>query len=226
LPNENLPDVLVYPTVESAAKTLEAGRIDWLFIRINQWDEYQHVVAKRKTPTHRPYQQGPANQPQQTDQNVDQYGHENKIQGTRPHTVFLSGHAEKCTDHLDTVLDAHLQPPYRASRLAKIWNRLSDRDFTPRPLDFFFLKTHARYIPIRYSDLCQVQTFGRELWIETRHTEYRITTSLAAFQARLPIPLARVRRGWLVNEAYDPDPPQPTTKPFFRPTSSNNYPRH
>jgi DNA-binding LytR/AlgR family response regulator len=122
--------------------------------------------------------------------------------------VFLSGRMEKCTGHLGFLLDAHLQPPYRASKVAKCWSKLLSPDLARRPLDFFFLKTQARYVPIRYSELKQVRRFYNELRIQTRATEYRITGSLAAFQARLPIPLARVRRGLLVNEAYEPDPPK------------------
>jgi DNA-binding LytR/AlgR family response regulator len=120
-----------------------------------------------------------------------------------PKVVFLSGRADKCTSHLESILDAHLQPPYRASRLAKAFKKLSGPDFTPQPLDFFFLKTHARYTPIRYEDLVQVERRRRDLLIETRQTEYRITSTLAAFQNRLPIPLSRVRRGKLINEQYN-----------------------
>ena len=76
-------------------------------------------------------------------------------------------------------------------------------DFTPQPLDFIFLKNKSRYLPVRYSDLKQVRRVFHELHIQTRQAEYIITGSLPAFQARLPIPLVRVRRGLLVNEAFD-----------------------
>jgi DNA-binding LytR/AlgR family response regulator len=172
------PNVIVSLDVKPAADLLATEPVDWLFIRINQWDDYQRLVFTHQPCTH-----------------------------VYTRVIFLSGRAEKRTDHLHLDLDAHLQPPHRAGRLAKVWNKLSDPDFTPQPLDFFFLKVQARYIPIRYPDLYQVQRFGRECWIETRQTEYRITANLSAFQARLPIPLTRIRRGWLVNEAYQPEPP-------------------
>jgi hypothetical protein len=178
------PNVIVSLDVEPAADVLLNEPVDWLFIRISQWDDYQHLVFARQPCIH-----------------------------VYTRVIFLSGRAEKRTDHLHLELDAHLQPPYRTSRLAKVWNKLSDPDFTPQPLDFFFLKAQARYIPIRYPDLYQVQHFGRELWIETRQGEYRITGNLSAFQSRLPIPLTRIRRGWLVNEAYQPDPPKQSSNP-------------
>jgi DNA-binding LytR/AlgR family response regulator len=168
------PNVVVSLDVAAASEMLGTEPVDWLFIRINCWDDYQHIAAANKN--------------------------------LAPKVVFLSGWAEKCTEHLAFTLDAHLQAPYRAGRLSKVLKRLSALDFTPRLLDFFFIKTHARFIPVRYCDLHQVRRIGWTLWIETRQTEYRVTGSLSAFQARLPIPLARVRRGLLVNEAYDADP--------------------
>src|SRR5262249_10326100 len=117
--------------------------------------------------------------------------------------VFLSGRTEKCAEYLPTVLDAHLQPPYRASHLARIWNRLTAPGFQARPLDIFFLKTQARYRPIRYGDLCQVHRLGSRLLVQTRCGDFMTTGSLTALRIRLPMPLAPVRRGWLVNEAYD-----------------------
>lgn len=174
------PDIVACSSVAAATKMLLTTQIHWLFIRINQWDDYQQVTYHNK------------HQTEQRARCPD-----------LPRIVFLSGRAEKRTDHLGEVLDAHLQAPYRATRLTKIIRTVFSPDFTPRPLDIFFLKHQARSIPIRYPDLYQVQTLGRELWIETRRAEYRITGTLSAFACRLPIPLARVRRGWLVNELYE-----------------------
>jgi hypothetical protein len=165
------PRLFVSLEVNAAGNVLATEQIDWLFIRISQWDEYQLLVARL---THRPAR-----------------------------VVFLSGRMEKCTGHLGFMLDAHLQPPYLAGRVGKCWRWLQDAAAELRPLDFFFLKTQARYVLIRYRELKQVRRFYNELRIQTRETEYRTTGSLAAFQARLPIPLARVRRGLLVNEAYE-----------------------
>ena len=165
------PHIFISLGVMPARHLLASETIDWLFIRISEWDNYQLVAASMKFPA--------------------------------PRVIFLSGRSEKCTDHLGFILDAHLQAPYRPSHLIKCWNKLSALDFTPRPLDFFFLKTKARYIPIRYRDLKQVRRVYHELHIQTRQAEYRIAAGLAAFQARLPIPLVRVRRGLLVNEAYE-----------------------
>ena len=179
--------ILISPSVAAASKTLEPA-VDWPFIRIKQWDDYQLL-------TYGP----PASVLAAPRVHTGRYAY------TR--VIFPSGRNEKRTEHRRLDLDAHLQPPFRATRLAKIWAKLSNHAFTPRPLDFFFLKHQARYITIRYPDLYQVHRLGRELWIENRHAEYHITSSLAAFQVRLPIPLSTLRRGWLVNEAYEPDPP-------------------
>src|ERR1700722_2535044 len=162
------PRLYLAAGVAAAAETIRDERLDWLFIRITEWDAYQHIAFASPLPP--------------------------------PRVVFLSGRAEKCTEHLPLVVDAHLQPPYNAGRLAKIWNRLTGPGFDPRPLDFFFLKNHALYETIRYRDLQQVRKVWGELRVQTRDMEYRMSGSLNAFQERLPIPLARVRRGWLVNE--------------------------
>ena len=169
------PRLLVSLSVEAARGALATDPIDWLFIRISEWDDYQLWVRGGTRGEQKPRR-----------------------------VVFLSGRAEKCTDHLSTVLDAHLQPPYRASHLRKVWNRLSGPAAPIRSLDFFFLKTHARYVPVRYPDLYRVRRCRTHLEVQTRHGDYPTTGSLSGFQARLPIPLAHVRRGWLVNEAYEP----------------------
>jgi hypothetical protein len=169
------PRICISMDVRPASLLLASERVDWLFIRLGEWDAYQLMAARA-------------------------------AQKAR-HVVFLSGRSEKCTRHLRFVLDGHLQPPYRASQVARICNRLSAPDFTARPLDFFFLKTKGRYIPIRYRDLQEVRRSWSKLHIKTRTADYETTGSLAAFQGRLPIPLTPVRRGLLVNEAFDPVEP-------------------
>lgn len=57
--------------------------------------------------------------------------------------VFLSPGRANCTEHLADIVDAHLKPPCSLIRLGRIWGRLSHPRFTPRPLDFFSLKTIA-----------------------------------------------------------------------------------
>jgi DNA-binding LytR/AlgR family response regulator len=118
------------------------------------------------------------------------------------HVVFLSGRNEKCTGHLASAVDGHLQPPYRAGHLAKIWNRMTDPNFAALPLDIFFIKCKARYQPVRYCDIREVSRESGQLRIETRDAEYLVAGSLQAFQERLPVPLAHTSRGCLVNEAY------------------------
>jgi DNA-binding LytR/AlgR family response regulator len=177
--------IIVSPDIQTIKNQLSFQSIQWLFIRIICFDDFQQVTYKSR------HQHPP------------------------PKTIFLSSATEKCTGHLDFILDGHLQAPYRPGRLGKVMKKMSDPAFIPQPLDFFFLKYKARYTPIHYHDLYQVQQFKRELWIETRQTEYRITASLAAFQARLPIPLTRIRRGWLVNEAYTVGPPEPKPHGFL-----------
>jgi DNA-binding LytR/AlgR family response regulator len=177
--------IIVYQSVAGAKDTLATGRVDWLFIRINQWDDYQQLAAEHKQ--------------------------------TSRHIVFLSGRSEKCTGHLQFSLDAHLQPPYKASRLVKVWNRLTAPAFERRPLDIFFVKSRARYFPIRYGDLQEVERSAWTLKIKTRQAEYRITGTLTAFQARLPIPLNRSRGGVLSNEAYELDPNHTSSQNNTRP---------
>jgi len=162
--------VLIYGTVRDAASILRDQAVEWLFIRITVWDDYQLLAH------------------------------------TLPHlprrVIFLSGRNEKCTGHLALAVDGHLQPPYRAGHLAKIWNRMTDPYFTPRPLDIVFIKCKARYQPVRYCDIREVIRESGQLRIETRDTEYLVAGSLQAFQERLPVPLAHTSRGCLVNEAY------------------------
>lgn len=165
------PEVILAPGVRVAEATLRACVVDWLFIRIGEWDEWQLLLP------HLP---------------------------RRPvFTVFLSGRREKLAEQLDAQLDGHLQPPYRPARLSRIWSRLKQPAFTPGPLDIFFCKTAARYVPIRYTDLRGVRRGkGGRLYVQTRHGEYPTVGSLAGFQARLPIHLSRVKSNWLINDAY------------------------
>jgi DNA-binding LytR/AlgR family response regulator len=165
------PRVLIYGAVRDAACMLRGGAVEWLFIRITAWDDYQLLAYT--------------------------------LPNLPRHVVFLSGRNEKCTGHLATTVDGHLQPPYRAGHLAKIWNRMTEPHFTPLPLDIFFIKCKARYQPVRYCDIREVSRESGQLRIETRDAEYLVAGSLQAFQERLPVPLAHTSRGCLVNEAYE-----------------------
>src|SRR6185437_7582162 len=60
--------------------------------------------------------------------------------------VFLSGRMEKCTAHL-----------------LRIWNKWMEPHFVPRPLDIFFVKSRARFEPVRYGDLRQVDVENGKL---------------------------------------------------------------
>ena len=149
---------------------LREEAVEWLFIRITAWDDYQLLAHSL---SHLPRR-----------------------------VVFLSGRLEKCTQHLELAVDGHLQPPYRAGHLAKIWNRMTDARFIAGPLDIVFIKCRARYQPVRYCDIREVSRESGQVRIETRDAEYLVTGSLQAFQERLPVRLAHTSRGCLVNEAY------------------------
>jgi hypothetical protein len=116
--------------------------------------------------------------------------------------VFLSPAHENYTGDLPELLDAHLKPPYSAAKIARIWDRLTHPSFRPRPLDFFFLKTDGHYHIIRYQDLRQVRRHRGKIQIFTRIGDFEVIGSLVDFQARLPVPLTRVGRNWLVNHSY------------------------
>jgi hypothetical protein len=116
--------------------------------------------------------------------------------------VFLSGRNEKCTAHLSLALDGHLQPPYRQGHLTRVWNRWMGAGFLPRPLDIVFIKSRARFEPVRYGDIWQVEVEGGGLLVQTRHADYRVSGSLQAFQDRLPMVMSMVRRGCLVNACF------------------------
>ena len=162
--------VLIYGAVRDAACILRGGTVEWLFIRITAWDDYQLLAYSLPILPRR--------------------------------VVFLSGRNEKCTGHLASAVDGHLQPPYRAGHLAKIWNKMTEPYFIPLPLDIFFIKCKARYQPVRYCDIREVSRESGQLRIETRDAEYLVVGSLQAFQERLPVRLAHTSRGCLVNEAY------------------------
>lgn len=164
------PKLWVARSVASAELILRTQPLEWLFIRIVAWDDYQRL---RATLVHAPQR-----------------------------VVFLSGRNEKCTAHLSSALDGHLQPPYRPGNLVRIWNRWMGGGFIPRPLDIFFIKSRARFEPVRYGDIWQVEVEGSGLCVQTRHADYRVSGSLQAFQDRLPVPMSMVRRGCLVNECY------------------------
>jgi DNA-binding LytR/AlgR family response regulator len=100
------------------------------------------------------------------------------------------------------TLDGHLQPPYRSGHLVRIWNRWLDPLFLRRPLDILFVKSRARFEPVRYSDIWQVEVENGRLLVQTRHADYQVCGSLQAFQDRLPVSMTMVRRGCLINEGF------------------------
>ena len=167
------PKVWVAGSVASAEMILRSQPIEWLFIRIIAWDDYQ-----RLRPT---------------------------LVAAPRGVIFLSGRNEKCTAHLSLALDGHLQPPYRCGHLVRIWNRWLGAGFTARPLDIVFIKSRARFEPVRYSDIWQVEVEGGGLRVQTRHADYRVSGSLQAFQERLPPTMTMVRRGRLVNACFGGD---------------------
>ena len=164
------PRLWVAHSVASADMILRTQPVDWLFIRIILWDDYQRL---RPVLMHAP-------------------------RGV----VFLSGRNEKCTAHLSLALDGHLQPPYRSGHLVRIWNLWMDPHFVRRPLDILFVKSRARFEPVRYCDIWQVEVEGGGLQVQTRHADYRVSGSLQAFQDRLPVTMTMIRRGCLVNERF------------------------
>jgi DNA-binding LytR/AlgR family response regulator len=166
----NPPKLWVAHSVASAETILRTEPVEWVFIRIILWDDYQ-----RLRPTLLVSPRG---------------------------VVFLSGRSEKCTAHLSLALDGHLQPPYRSGHLVRTWNRLMDPHVVRRPLDFIFVKSRARFEPVRYSDIWQVEVESGGLLVQTRHRDYRVSGSLQAFQERLPVAMTMVRRGCLVNEGF------------------------
>jgi hypothetical protein len=164
------PKLWVAHSVEGAEMILRTEPVDWLFIRIILWDDYQ-----RLRPT---------------------------LFGALRGVIFLSGRKEKCTAHLSLALDGHLQPPYRSGHLVRIWNRWMDPHFVRMPLDVLFVKSRARFEPVRYNDISQVEVEGGGLLVQTRDRDYRVSGSLQAFQERLPVAMTMVRRGCLVNEVF------------------------
>jgi DNA-binding LytR/AlgR family response regulator len=112
--------------------------------------------------------------------------------------VFLSGRQEKCTRHLTSEVDFHLQPPIKLSHLAAIFRQTRRPDFQPRPLDFLFLKVLCRYHVLRFDDIVEVRAKNGLLTIVLTEREYTVPGSLNQFENRLPVPSERVRRGILV----------------------------
>jgi hypothetical protein len=167
------PKLWVAADVAGAEPILRTQQVDWVFIRIVQWDDYQQL-----RPT---------------------------LIGGPKRVVFLSGRNEKCTAHLGLALDGHLRPPYRPGHLLRIWNRWMDPGFAARPLDVLFVKSRARFEPVRYGDIWQVEVENGGLRVLTRHADYRVSGSLQAFQERLPVTMTMVRRGCLVNERFGPE---------------------
>jgi DNA-binding LytR/AlgR family response regulator len=165
------PKLWVAGSVAGAEQILRTQPVEWLFIRIILWDDFQ-----RLRPT---------------------------LVAAPRGVIFLSGRKEKCTAHLPLALDGHLRPPYRSGHLVRVWNRLQDPGFVARPLDIFFIKSRARFEPVRYGDVWQVEVESGGLCVQTRHGDYRVSGSLQAFQDRLPVVMTMVRRGCLVNEVFE-----------------------
>jgi DNA-binding LytR/AlgR family response regulator len=166
----NPPRVLIAGDVLAAEPILRCETVDWLFIRIVMWDDFQRL---------RPL-----------------------LLASPRRVVFLSGRNEKCTAHLPLALDGHMQPPYRAGHLVRIWNLWMGAGFSARPLDIVFIKSRARFEPVRYCDIWQVEVEGGGLRVQTRDADYRVSGSLQAFQDRLPETMSMVRRGCLVNACF------------------------
>lgn len=164
------PKLWVAHSVASAEMILRTEPLEWVFIRIILWDDYQWL-----RPT---------------------------LLASPRGVVFLSGRNEKCTAHLSLALDGHLRPPYRSGHLVRVWNRWMDPHFVRRPLDILFVKSRARFEPVRYSDIWQVEVEGGGLLVQTRQRDYRVSGSLQAFQERLPVTMTMVRRGCLVNQGF------------------------
>lgn len=164
------PKLWVSGSVVGADMILRTQRIDWMFIRIIVWDDYQRLRPTLILPPRG--------------------------------VVFLSGRNEKCTAHLPLALDGHLQPPYRMGHLVRIWHRWMSAGFVRRPVDIVFIKSRARFEPVRYLDIRQVEVEGTGLLIRTREADFRVSGSLQAFQDRLPVVMSMVRRGCLVNEQF------------------------
>ena len=167
----NPPRVFVAVDIRTAEPILRREPVEWLFIRIILWDDFQRLRSLLMVSPRR--------------------------------VVFVSGRNEKCTAHLPLALDGHLQPPYRVGHLVRIWNRWMSAGFLPRPLDIVFIKSRARFEPVRYCDIWQVEVESGGLRVQTRHADFRVSGSLQAFQDRLPVTMAMVRRGCLVNECFD-----------------------
>jgi DNA-binding LytR/AlgR family response regulator len=126
--------------------------------------------------------------------------------------IFLSGRYERCTRHLPELIDFHLKPPYRASRLAGVLRRTQDPDFHRRSLDLFFLKADYRFQPIYFSKLLYVQGHsGGTLDVRTSDREYTVSGTLGAFERRLPIRWQRVNRSLLVAR-YEVGPFAPSSQ--------------
>jgi hypothetical protein len=164
------PKLWVAGSVASAEPILRTQAVEWVFVRIICWDDYQRLRPTLIT--------SPGG------------------------VVFLSGRNEKCTAHLPLALDGHLQPPYRSGHLVRIWKRWMGAGFEARPLDIVFIKSRARFEPVRYGDISQVEVEGGGLRVQTRYADFRVSGSLQAFQDRLPVAMAMVRRGCLVNERF------------------------
>ena len=167
------PKLWVAGSVAGAEMILRTQPVDWMFIRIIVWDDYQRLRPTLVSPPGK--------------------------------VVFLSGRNEKCTAHLPLALDGHLQPPYRQGHLVRIWNRWMMAGFVSKPLDIVFIKSRARFEPVRYGDIRQVEVEGAGLLVMTRDGDYRVSGSLQAFQDRLPVEMSMVRRGCLVNERFAVD---------------------
>jgi DNA-binding LytR/AlgR family response regulator len=117
--------------------------------------------------------------------------------------VFLSGRTDKCTANLPNEVDAHLQPPYKASHVRKCLQRFADPVFRPRSQAFFFLRVDCHFHAIPLDSLQWVRTRGHQLIIQTDKERYEVFGTLDQLQQRLPVYFTRVGRGLLIAKYTD-----------------------
>jgi DNA-binding LytR/AlgR family response regulator len=108
--------------------------------------------------------------------------------------IFLSGRREKCTPHVAGQVDFHLQPPYKAGALRKLFRQLGDPAWTRQSLDFLFIRSLCRYYAIAFSELRQIEARSGGLILETETKEIWLPGTLDQVQERLPPCFHRVSR--------------------------------
>jgi len=138
---------------------------------------------------------------------IGEWDNYRKVAPLLPHAperiVFLSGRTDKCTANLSGEVDAHLQPPYRASHVRKCIQRFADPEFRPRSHAFFFLRVDCRYHAIPLDSLQWVRTRGHKLIIQTDTERYEVFGTLDKLQQRLPVSFTRAGRGLLIAKFTD-----------------------